>query len=202
MTREFSVTFDYLCPFARNAHEHVLAGLAAGADWRVSWLPYSLSQGHVGEGEEPVWDRQDPWSVSGVLALAVGMRVRDSQPERFPAAHRELFAVRHDHAEDLRDPDALARALERAGVPAAAVLDPLPDDEALDRLRREHEHGVQDHGVWGVPTFVTDERAVFVRLMDRPGNDGALARRRIEQVLDLVDGAVELNEFKQVDLPR
>ena len=26
----FSVTWDYRCPFARNAHEHVLAGLDAG----------------------------------------------------------------------------------------------------------------------------------------------------------------------------
>ena len=27
----FAVTWDYRCPFARNAHEHVLDGLAAGA---------------------------------------------------------------------------------------------------------------------------------------------------------------------------
>ena len=25
--RSFSVTWDYRCPFARNAHEHVVAGL-------------------------------------------------------------------------------------------------------------------------------------------------------------------------------
>jgi len=29
------VTWDYGCPFARNAHEHILTGLAAGADWGV-----------------------------------------------------------------------------------------------------------------------------------------------------------------------
>jgi hypothetical protein len=43
----FAVTWDYRCPFARNAHEHVLDGLAAGAEWDVTFLPFSLGQVHV-----------------------------------------------------------------------------------------------------------------------------------------------------------
>ena len=52
----FSVTWDYRCPFARNAHEHLVAGLAGGADWDVTFVPFSLSQVHVPEGGTPVWD--------------------------------------------------------------------------------------------------------------------------------------------------
>jgi hypothetical protein len=37
---DFAVTWDYRCPFARNAHEHVLAGLADGADWDVTFVPF------------------------------------------------------------------------------------------------------------------------------------------------------------------
>ena len=46
----FAVTWDYRCPFARNAHEHVVLGLAAGAPWDVTFLPFSLDQVHVEEG--------------------------------------------------------------------------------------------------------------------------------------------------------
>lgn len=46
----FAVTWDYRCPFARNAHEHVLAGLAGGADWNVRFVPFSLGQVHVEPG--------------------------------------------------------------------------------------------------------------------------------------------------------
>jgi hypothetical protein len=50
MTAVFAVTWDYRCPFARNAHEHVLTGLTAGADWQVTFVPFSLGQVHVEEG--------------------------------------------------------------------------------------------------------------------------------------------------------
>src|SRR5215213_5383866 len=59
MTRAFAVSFDYRCPFARNGHEHLLAGLAGGADWDVTFLPFSLDQVHVAEGEPAIWDRPD-----------------------------------------------------------------------------------------------------------------------------------------------
>ena len=32
VTHAFEITYDYRCPFARNAHEHVLDALEAGAD--------------------------------------------------------------------------------------------------------------------------------------------------------------------------
>ena len=56
--------------------------------------------------------------------------------------------------------------------------------------------------VFGVPTFVVDDRAVFVRLMSRPQGDAALARRTIEGVLELFDALPDLNEFKYTTLSR
>ena len=45
--------FDYRCPFARNGHESVVAGLRDGRDWDVTFVPFSLDQVHVEEGEPP-----------------------------------------------------------------------------------------------------------------------------------------------------
>lgn len=201
MTRRFAITFDYLCPFARNANEHVVAGLRAGADWDVRFLPYSLAQGHVEEGQEDVWERADPHGVPGVLALQIGITVRDQHPDRFLAVHEALFGARHDQGADIKDRAVLAEALERTGVPAADLFRAIDDGGPLGQLQKEHEQAVHDHQVWGVPTFVTDRRAVFVRLLDRPAGDGEVATGRIEQVVDLVDSSLDLHEFKQADLP-
>ncbi|HSK91529.1 MAG TPA: DsbA family protein [Euzebyales bacterium] len=198
--RAFSITWDYRCPFARNAHEHVLAGLAAGARWDVRFVPFSLGQVHVAEGEAPVWER--PNDDSGLLALQVGTATRDVDPQRFPAVHRDLFAVRHDHGHRLRDRDRLREVLDRHGVDADAVLARVDGGAALKVVQLEHEHAASDHDAWGVPTFASGDRAVFVRLMDRPGGDGAKAVRTVERILDLLDGFSELNEFKHTSIPR
>jgi hypothetical protein len=46
------------------------------------------------------------------------------------------------------------------------------------------------------------DRAVFVRLLDRPGDDAELATRSISRVLDLIDTWPQLNEFKYTSRPR
>jgi protein-disulfide isomerase-like protein with CxxC motif len=201
MSRRFAITFDYLCPFARNGNEHVVEGLRHGADWDVEFLPHSLAQGHVEPGQHDVWDLEDPSAAAGVLALQAGLAVRDHFPERFLEAHEALFAARHDHGRDLKDPGVVRAALTETGVDADAVFDVIAGGEPLKVLRAEHEAGVRDHEIWGVPTFVAGGRAVFARVLDRPEADGELARRRIEQIVDLVVDAPMLHEFKQTDLP-
>ena len=56
--------------------------------------------------------------------------------------------------------------------------------------------------MWGVPTFIVGDQAVFVRLMDRAGDDPAPSRAAIERILDLLTGWPELNEFKHTSIPR
>jgi predicted DsbA family dithiol-disulfide isomerase len=201
VTRSFAITFDYLCPFARNANEHVIAGLRADADWDVAFRPHSLAQGHVADGDPAVWDRDEPGLASGVLALQVGLAVRDQRPDHFLAVHSGLFAARHDDGRDIKDPAVVWRVLEDVGLDPEEIFGIVAGGKPLGVLRDEHEADVRDHHVWGVPTFIAGGRAVFVRLLDRPGVDHLRGRQRIEQVLDLVQGSLALHEFKQTDLP-
>ena len=198
--KPFAVTWDYRCPFARNAHEHILAGLADGAEWDVSFLPFSLTQAHVPEGGIAAWD--DPAKAPDLMALAAGVVVRDEYPEQFAAVHHALFAVRHDDGLDLRDRDVVAGVLDAAGVPGDKVLAQVDSGEPIDEIERAHLQAVGEWSVFGVPTFVVDGRAVFVRLMSRPGGDAALARRTIEGIVQLMDDQPELNEFKFTTLSR
>lgn len=206
MPRSYALSWDYRCPFARNAAEHVLAGLEGGADWSVSWVPFSLGQVHVPEGEPPIWERPD--DDSGLWALQAGTVVRDRFPDAFPAVHRALFALRHDHGGHLKDPDAVTAVLaEHLGADdVGTVVESVKSGEALAVVKAEHEAAAAGPGVWGVPTFViADDRAVFVRVMDR--NAGATDEQRahgratIDRILDLVEWP-ELNEFKATRIPR
>jgi hypothetical protein len=197
--RAFSITWDYRCPFARNAHEHVLAGLAAGAGWDVTFLPFSLAQVHVEEGQPDVWDA--PESDSGLLALQLGVAVRDTQPEHFPAVHDALFAHRHTHGGSLRDEAALKEVLNGTAVDTDAVLAEVATGRPLSTVRADHTTFAASHNVWGVPTFIVGDQAVFVRYMHRPEGDGELAVRTIERTLDLLEWT-DLNEFKHTSIPR
>ena len=200
MPLSFGVTFDYRCPFARNAHEHLVAGVRAGADWDVQWLPFSLSQNKVEPGETSVWD--EPEKDSGLLALQLGVAIRDTQPDRFLDAHEALFAIRHDHGKSQRDEAILRSTLAEVGVDVEAAFAEVASGVPLKKIQAEHERGVADHEVWGVPTFIAGDHAAFVRVMDRPRDGLHDSAKVIERIVGLLSGWPELNEFKHTSLSR
>ncbi len=197
---DFAVNWDYRCPFARNAHEHLIEGLRGGAGWDVRFVPFSLGQVHVPEGEPDIWVR--PQDDRGLLALQAGVIVRDKFPDRFLDVHEALFALRHDEGRHLEDEDEVRRVLEAQGVDSGAVFAEIASGAALEQVRIEHTASADELDAWGVPTFMQGDRAVFVRLMERPRGDAAFAQRTIDRVLDLLGDFPQLNEFKHTSLKR
>ena len=197
---EFSVTWDYRCPFARNFCEHALTGLEAGAPWDVTFVPFSLDQVHVEDGEADVWERPD--KAPGLLVMQAGIAVRDTFPESFPRVHHALFAARHEHGRDLRRPDVIREALAGAGVDADAVMAEVDGGTPLETFRKDHERAVADYGVFGVPTVIVAGKAAFIRVMRAPDGDTDLAVRTVERAVDLVTGWDDLNELKHTTIPR
>jgi 2-hydroxychromene-2-carboxylate isomerase len=115
--------------------------------------------------------------------------------------HEALFAARHDHARDLRDREVVIDVLNSSGVDGAAVMEKLADGSIRSEVRKRHESAVNEYQVFGVPTFITQEKAAFVRLMDRPNGDADLARRTIDRLLDLIGGHPQINEVKHTTVP-
>jgi hypothetical protein len=198
--RRFALTHDYLCPFARNAAEVVVRALEARAPVEPAYRAFSLSQVHLDEGEAPVW-QPGAEPRSGVLALQWGLAVRDELPERFPAVHLALFAARHDQGRDLSDPQVLAEAVASAGVDPDEVEKLVASGRPAAALADDHTWAADTAHVFGVPTFVSDRRAVFVRLMERPTTPEA-ARATLDRVLAMVEDWPDLNEFKATVIPR
>lgn len=200
MTISFGLTWEYRCPFARIVADHVITALEAGADWDVTWVPFSLTQAHIREGELDAWD--DPSKADTLYAMEAGIVVRDRYPEQFLAVHRGLFDTRHVDGQDLRLPATVHDVLEAHGVPVAAVQAEIDGGRPRSEFRKAHTDSVEARNVFGVPTFLVGESAVFVRLMEGPDGDAELARRTIERVLDTITGWPGLNEFKHTSIPR
>jgi protein-disulfide isomerase-like protein with CxxC motif len=172
---------------------------SAGDEWSVRWLAFSLNQTKVGEGETDVWD--DPEMAATRMAVEVGIAVRDGWPEAFPAVHLGLFAARHDKGLDIRDHDVVAGVLTANGLDADQVFNEVLGCGPRDVFRVEHQTAVEKHKVFGVPTVIAGDQAVFIRLVNRPTGDAAQAPRRIHRSQDQVTGWTNLNEFKHTSIP-
>ena len=195
MSRSIAVTFDYRCPFAYNGNAAVIAALRVGSDIDFTFTPFSLDQIHIEEGAPAMWDRDPQEWGSGTLALLYGIAVRDAFPDQFFDAHLALFAARHDHGLKLNHEDVLRDAVASAGLDPDAVAEEAHRGRPLKTLAAEHTEAVERWSVFGVPTYIEGEEAVFVRFMERGRVDD------LERMLELLE-FTRLNEFKRTRIPR
>ena len=179
------MTWDYRCPFARNAHEHLVAALAGGADWDVTFVPFSLDQVHVDEGQPDVWD--DPEKAPALLAMQAGIAVRDVVARRVPrACTAPSSPPATTRLATSREPRGrCARCLRRADVDADAVFAEIATGTPLETFRKEHEAAVADHHVWGVPTFIAGDRPCSCASCTGRKATPPCATRTVERVVDL-----------------
>ena len=195
MARSVAVTFDYRCPFAYNGNLAVINAIRGGSDVEFRFVPFSLDEVHVDEGEAPMWERDEADWGTGVLALLYGLAVRDTFSEHFFDAHLALFGARHEQGLKLQEEDVLRDAVASVGLDPDAVAEEARSGRPLKTLGDEHTECVERYGVFGVPTFCEGDQAAFVRFMQRGDVPD------LERMLDLLQWS-GLNEFKRPRIPR
>jgi DSBA-like thioredoxin domain len=189
----FQLSYDYRCPFAKNIHLHVITALRAGADFDVTFVPWTMSQGYRADGSPDTWD--DPTRDPEHLALAVSASIRDLFPERFLDAHEALFRARHERAIRLINEDEITRALEGVDLDLRSIFEDVASRrpyKVIGESFREFER----YDAFGVPTFVVGGDATFVRYMNPPSDDVAASISLIESLVSLMSSQSALNEFK------
>lgn len=194
----FDLSYDYRCPFAKNIHLHVLKALNAGADFEVTFVPWTMSQGYKTEDAPDVWN--DPEFDGDHLSLAVSVSVRDQQPELFLAAHEALFRARHEQANRLVTFDEIDRVLGPLGVDLDQVRGDVASRRPHEVIGKSYEE-FSTYEAFGVPTFVVNGDATFVRYMSTPSDDGEASVKIIESLITLMARQPDLNEFKHTLLP-
>ena len=194
----FQLSYDYRCPFAKNIHLHVVTALRAGADFDVTFVPWTMSQGYKADGAPDVWD--DPTRDAELLALAVSTSIRDLQPEHFLDAHEELFRARHERAVRLVTNSEIADVLASTGVDVAQVFDDV-ESRRPQKVIGESFREFDQYEAFGVPTFVVGNDATFVRYMNAPSGDAGASISLIGSLITLMSDQSALNEFKHTQLP-
>jgi 2-hydroxychromene-2-carboxylate isomerase len=194
----FQLSYDYRCPFAKNIHLHVVAALRAGADFDVTFVPWTMSQGYKAEGAPDVWD--DPTRDEELLALAVSTSVRDFQPEHFLDVHETLFRARHERAVRLVTVDEIKEVLAPTGVDLVQVFADV-ESRRPHKVIGESFREFDRYEAFGVPTFVVGDDATFIRYMNTPNDRPEESTALIETLINLMSHQSALNEFKHTKVP-
>ena len=170
MTRSFGLTYDYRCPYARIAHDHVIAGLRAGADWDVTFLPFSLARPtstrvsrRCGSGPRSDTGPARPAGIDRRPRHPTrALPRRPPRPVRAPPRRRHLRAPTTD-------------PVLAAGVDVDAVWAEVDSGRRWPPSRRSTPPSSSRTTSGACRRSSSATPAVFVRLLDLPDGDGQLA---------------------------
>ena len=189
---DYSSTYSYLA-----ASRIELLAKAAGVD--VHWRPFLLGPvfkvvGINGSPAEvfpikgryawrdmerltirlglPKFKLPEPFPTNSLLAARTALVLSDADR---PAFSRAVYQAEFGEGREIGDRPLLGEILKRLGHDAEAVLAATGDQSTKDKLRAQTEEAIR-LGMFGAPTFVTDDGEMFW------GND------RLEQALEWAAG--------------
>ena len=196
---QFQVFYDYLCPFVYRASVLLHnVGLSEPSRLKVTWRYFSLTQVNSKDDGWTVWDAPASQLVKGRLAFQAAEAAR--RQGRFDDFHMPLLEARHRDRLDLDQPEVVERVAVDSGLDLDRFRKDVADAGILASLARDHHLAVQEHGVFGTPTFVfSDGASAYVRLADAP--DAANSGRLFDRVLSIAAGEPSILEIKRPRKP-
>lgn len=196
---QFEVFYDYLCPFVYRASVLLQnVGRSRNPRLKVTWRYFSLTQVNSKDDGWTVWDAPASERVMGRLAFKAAEASR--RQGRFDAFHMPLLQARHRDRLDIDQLNVVERVAVDAGLDLARFRQDLDDPGILGSLTRDHQQALQDHGVFGTPTFVfPDGASAYVRLAESP--DAAESSRVFDRLLSIVAGEPSILEIKRPKKP-
>ncbi len=174
----------------------------SGTDFVVDWQPFSLSQVNSKEGEDfKYWEQ--PGVLDGtdntLLAHRAGLAAKRQGQEAFESFFMTLLKARHEDKKDLTDPAVIDEAVVVSGIDAGRFGEDLLDPDLLRELGESHTKAVEEHGAFGVPTYVfPNGHAAFIKMFITP------AEEAVEMYHDLMKVAADhkyLGEMKRPQPP-
>ena len=153
-----TVFYDYACPYSYRAARWVRQLEAPEVEWR----PFSLKEANSPPGTPSVFDDPD-LSSTAVHALVLAEAAKEAD---FGAYHDAVYDAFHAEGRRLDAADVRAAA-ESAGVDLTEFDRRSAHWRAV--AKAHHEHGRDDHGIFGTPTLVYDDGvSVFLKLTEIP----------------------------------
>ena len=141
-----------------------------GDDFQVEWKPFFLAQINNKEGPEwKAWEQTEDSPSLGLLALRAAEAARRQGARAFETFQLALLKARHEDRRDLSNPDVITEVAQASGLDMARFRDDLADKSIIQYLGESHTEAVEEHGVFGVPTFIFPNGAsAFLKAYEPP----------------------------------
>jgi hypothetical protein len=150
---------------------------STGNKIEVDWQPFALAQANSDKDAElKTWEQ--PGVLDGTdktfLAHMSGLAAKRQGKEAFESFFITLLKARHEGKKDLTDPEVMREAAVAAGLDVAQFLEDQADPDLLRELAESHTIAVEEHGVFGVPTYVfPGGNAAFLKMFIPPEEQSA-----------------------------
>ena len=167
-----------------------------GPTVEVDWQPFSLAQVNADKDAElKTWEQ--PGVLDGTdktfLAHCSGLAAKRQGKEAFEAFFITLLKARHEEKADLNDPEVMKTAAGTAGLDMARFLEDQADPDLLKEIGDSHTKGVEEHGAFGVPTFVSPGgKAAFLKMFIPPDEQAREIYDSLTKVISQFDHVGEL----------
>jgi len=161
-----------------------------GQSVEVDWQPFSLAQANNDKGEDfKIWEQ--PGILDGsdttLLAHRAGLAAKRQGKEAFESFLMSLLKARHEEKKDLTDPTVIHDAGIAAGIDMGQFQEDLVDPDLLREIAESHTKAVEEHGAFGVPTYVfPGGGSAFIKMFIPPDDQaGAIYDNLTEMVSTL-----------------
>ena len=123
----------------------------------VNWKSFSLEQVNGTNGPEwKVWDQPDTYESRSLTSLKAGKAAKLQGSKLFEKFHLELLTARHGKTPriSLSDSHSILKIAGKIGFDMKKFETDMNDRSLLETIARDHIEAVEQHGVFGTPTFV------------------------------------------------
>jgi len=175
---------------------------STGEAIKVDWQPFSLAQVNSDKDQDiKLWEQ--PGVLDGTdktfLAHMSGLAAKRQGEEQFKSFFMALLRARHEEKKDLLDPAVMEEAAVTAGLDMARFREDQSDPELLKDIGESHTIAVEEHGAFGVPTFVFGEgKAAFLKMFIPPDEQAAEIYETMTKAMSQFD---HVGEFKRPQPP-
>jgi predicted DsbA family dithiol-disulfide isomerase len=174
-----------------------------GTKVEVDWQPFSLAQVNSDNKDAGIklWDQPEvkDGSDKTFLAHMSGLAAKRQGKEAFEAYFIALLRARHEDKADLNDPAVTEAAAVAAGLDMAKFREDAVDPDLLREIAESHTTAVEEHGAFGVPTFVFPSgNAAFLKMFVPPDEQAAEIYENLSKTMSEYQ---HVGEFKRPQPP-
>jgi predicted DsbA family dithiol-disulfide isomerase len=198
----FDVYYDYACPYAHGASvwlRNIKKQL--GDKVEAHWKYFPLEQVNADEGPDwKLWEQPANYKSRARVAFHGAIAARRQGDEAFERFHYTLFDLKHIDGKDHGRRETVLEAAEKADLDLKKFQHDLDDPSLLSEMGVDYEHGREEFGVFGVPTFVfANGGSAYIKILPAP--DGEEAVEAFDDFVHTVRDRPFIGEIKRPRKP-